>query len=251
MKHVLLHILALMLICPGGRGDGFISFSNRLESAAASWPVMLDLGGGTLVPLYREEYRAQLYAGLTPEDMKPIGPMVGFGTGTNAGYFQAVEAGDHLIRRVPTIDGVPGGTTWVQVRAWAYWPAIATFDDVLKRQRCYSFVPYGASAVVRQETVNNEANARPIQMLGIGGFTVAMPLSPVMDQFQAVRLTPTRMEYRYYANTGGFPGVHELERSADFITWQPMQRFTNDFELIIAITNAPGSWFYRMRRECD
>lgn len=94
---------------------GLVAFANR-------WPPGPDLPAGLDAPVFDMDgrtrlnsfYRAQLYAGPTPDLLAPVGVPRPFGEGGAAGYWDASpEFREVAIPGVP-----PGEPAWVQVRVW-------------------------------------------------------------------------------------------------------------------------------------
>lgn len=132
---------------PSDSGQYDVVVSN-LAGTVVSEPApvtVVSLAGGTLMfvnritglydaPVYDEDgitrlegdaYRAQLYAGVTPDDLDPVGPSVPFRTGIGAGYW---DPHGKSIRRIAAVQ--PGAVAWVQVRAWASADG-PTFEDAV------------------------------------------------------------------------------------------------------------------------
>lgn len=87
-----------------------IYFSNLVPPAGVDAPV-LDAETGSR--LEGPAYRAQLYAGPTPELLAPVGWPQPFQTGSSAGYWETSE--DSWLN-LPTV--VPGATAYAQVKVW-------------------------------------------------------------------------------------------------------------------------------------
>jgi len=93
---------------PPGSGGGMFSVANRLAGTIDS-PIF-DTDGVTR--LAGSNYVAQLFAGISPNSLNPVGAVHPFRTGTSTGYF-------YLGTR--TIPDVPfGNTAYCQIRAWDY-----------------------------------------------------------------------------------------------------------------------------------
>ncbi len=144
---------------PNDSGRYDVTISNR-AGEVVSEPIQVtvaSLAGGTLqfvnritgvldAPVFAEDgttrlegdaYRAQLFAGPTPDSLAPIGPAVPFRTGAAAGYW---DPQGQSLRRITAVQ--PGAWAAVQVRAWARADG-ASFDEAVAR-----LGPVGVSPVL-------------------------------------------------------------------------------------------------------
>jgi hypothetical protein len=88
-------------------GQGQIGFVNRSQVAGIDAPVF-DVD--CVTRLEGAAYLAQVYAGLAPDSLRPVGIVQPFRTGTAAGYIPGI---------VITVPGALGGTVvYAQLRAW-------------------------------------------------------------------------------------------------------------------------------------
>lgn len=88
---------------------GSVLLANRIVGLLDA-PV-LDVDGAT--PVSGSQFRADLLAGPTPDDLTPLGPAAPFLSGTDAGY---VDTAPSAVRLVPGVE--PGGIAYVRLRAW-------------------------------------------------------------------------------------------------------------------------------------
>ncbi len=90
------------------QSPGMVAFQNRDPSARP--PVDAPFFSENGLRLSGTNYLAQLYAGITPEYLVPVGDAVPFLTGSFSGYFFGGR------RDIPFVEG--GRYAWLQVRAW-------------------------------------------------------------------------------------------------------------------------------------
>jgi hypothetical protein len=95
--------LTVSLTVTNTSGGARVVFDTQTNNAA-----IYDVDGATR--LAGSNFFAQVYAGPTPDILRPIGAPTTFFTGSRAGYVIAVN------RQVP--DVAPGQTAYLQVRAW-------------------------------------------------------------------------------------------------------------------------------------
>ncbi len=87
-------------------GQGQIAFGNRIPVAGIDAPVF-DMD--CVTRLEGAAYLAQVYAGLAPDSLRPVGIIQPFLTGRLAGYI-------HVI--VITVEALHGTVVYTQLRAW-------------------------------------------------------------------------------------------------------------------------------------
>ena len=95
--------LPALLMVTNTSGGGRVIFDTATNNAA-----IYDVDGTTR--LAGSNFLAQVYAGPSPEILRPVGPAIPFFTGTSAGYLRGVY------REIP--DVAPGQRVYVQLRAW-------------------------------------------------------------------------------------------------------------------------------------
>ena len=142
-------------VTPNNSG-GTVVFANRVQSSVDA-PVF-DVDGTTR--LAGTSFRAQLYAGPTPDALTAVGQPVGFGTGELAGYWQCVT------NTLPNVG--PAKTGYVQVRVWASSAGNTYEQAVLAGGK------YGASAIL--EVVAGGAGlpaSAPATLAGMNPFSLS------------------------------------------------------------------------------
>jgi hypothetical protein len=106
---------ALFVAPAFGWAQGLVNFNNHVPDAdpPVDAPVF-DKDGTTR--LGGNNFLAQLFGGPTETNLAPAGPPLPFLTGDGAGYFGTGESNHYAVRAIPGVP--PGGTAFVQVRAW-------------------------------------------------------------------------------------------------------------------------------------
>jgi hypothetical protein len=129
----------VLLICAGSVqawAQGQITFGNRLRVAGIDAPVF---DSDCTTRLAGAAYLAQVYAGRAPDSLSPVGWVMPFRTGAQAGYITAV---------VITIPGTfQDDLVYTQLRAWEA-RAGASFEEAVA-----SGGKYGMSNIVPMRTV--------------------------------------------------------------------------------------------------
>jgi hypothetical protein len=109
MKRFLLS-LSVLAATTAALAQGSVNFSNHVVSSGIDAPVTDALGLRV-----GSDYRAQLYAGATPDSLTPVGTVVAFRnsvtTGLGTGYFSGGEVDIAFL--------LPWQGGWFQVKAWA------------------------------------------------------------------------------------------------------------------------------------
>jgi hypothetical protein len=138
--------------------QGTIYFSNRVPGIVDA-PVF-DMDGTTR--LQGLSWLAQLYAGVPGSDFRslvPVGAVAPFGTGTNAGYWDANPAPSRTVSFI-----APGTDAAIQVRVWSVNDG-ATLEETVRDK---PNAPVALSNLLRV-TTGDGANAAPLE--GLGPFT--------------------------------------------------------------------------------
>jgi hypothetical protein len=128
----------VLLICAGSMqawAQGQIGFGNRVRVAGIDAPVF---DSDCATPLAGAAYLAQVYAGRAPDSLSPVGWVMPFRTGAQAGYITAV---------VITIPNTIADLVYTQLRAWEA-RAGATFEEAVAAGG-----KYGLSNIVPMRTV--------------------------------------------------------------------------------------------------
>jgi hypothetical protein len=121
---------------------GSVHVANLIPGLGGLDAPIFDVDGVTR--LAGSAFRAQLFAGLIPTALEPVGDPMVFRTGLAAGYFWSSS------QRLPNVPaGVAG---WVQLRAWNA-SAGATYDEAVRHM--------GPAAPVRSSGLSPEVRARP------------------------------------------------------------------------------------------
>lgn len=114
-------VLALLLSFAGAEAfaDGILLFNNLypLDTGLLErgWRIRTYISQYQLDgPASGSTHLAQLLAGKSSDSLVPIGPPVSFRTGAGAGYFDPASDPTGLVRVVPAIDDVNGGSTYVE-----------------------------------------------------------------------------------------------------------------------------------------
>lgn len=225
--------------------DGWVNFSNRIPGL-----VEARVSHAFLPDTYVDgSFLTQLLAGKSPEKLEPVGTPRPFRSNSVAatGYF----VGEAVL--VPTVDDVPGGRTFVQMVAWSRRQGGTNYPQFVRHRRCGAFIEWGASEVFENATEPPEVTNKASPLIGLRPFSVSLPLSPG-DAFLSVKLTqPETIEGQYFLAQSA--ENHVLEKSANFVEWQPVLYFTNQevrFIIHFTITNREPIGFFRMQRlGCD
>src|SRR4029078_12441459 len=101
-------VLAFCAVTPA-RGETLLRVANRVPGIVDA-PVY---GADGQTRLGGSSYTAQLFVGLTPTTLTPVGFAHGFDTGDNAGYLIEVPG---IAETIPF--GSPGATAYCQLRVW-------------------------------------------------------------------------------------------------------------------------------------
>ncbi len=149
--------------------NGTVVFLNRNLVAGVDAPVF-DQDG--LTRLEGRDYHAQLYGGTSVETLQPVGPVVWFGTGADAGYFESER---DPIRAIPPV--LPGEVAVVEVRAWAVADG-ASFEAAR-----FSGGRAGRSAAIHVRTGGaGSPPAFPADLVGLETFTLDRAQPPTFEQ---------------------------------------------------------------------
>lgn len=214
-----------------------------------NWPVYVAWGGGLVSG---PAYMALLFAGRSINSLAPVGPPVPFRSDAGVGYLDIRRDPARGARTVPTVNDVPGGTTFIKVVVWYAGPyGCETYEKLLERRGCGGSVEMGESEVVEMDTGAPDESEPPALMTGVRTFQTQAPLSGPWDYFYAPRQTSGEMRVHYYANVGVPRGRHVLEWSTNLVDWQETITYTNAYVLDLVLTNDLPARFYRMRRLCD
>lgn len=247
--------LLLGLASAEAAADGLLLFNNVYPTGSGlerGWIIrtsssFVQLDG----PASGSNYRAQLLAGKSPENLVPVGPSVSFRVGVAAGYFDAAKDPAGLVRVVQTVDDIDGGQTYVQVRAWCAAYGLETYEKVLEYYGCGGYVEWGISEWIELDTAATDGSELPRAMEGIRAFSIQAPLSGPWDRFYVPRRTNELLRVIFQANVGGYPGKHVLEMSTNLVEWYSGARYTNATTFEFFMTNDRPAEFYRMRRLCE
>ncbi len=151
-------VVRVLPLEPGGT----VHFNNRVSLAGVDAPVF-EADGTT--PLAGPAYLAQLFAGLAPDALDPVGAAVPFSTGAAAGY---------IVGGVVVIPGVaPGALAHVQMRVWES----AKGPDYASALRAGSKT--GVSGVLSLTTGGAGAPPSfPAELVGLESFRIGLETEP-------------------------------------------------------------------------
>jgi len=146
-----LTFLSFLLIAVGALAQGDLNFAGRIRELYDA-PVFLCDG----TPAAGDQYRVQLYAGVTVNSLAPIGDALPFRTGAAAGYWTATA------RTIDTVDAT--GHVYVQIRAWAT-AAGPTFEAAAA-----TGVGFGFSNIIT--VIPQVAPTPPADLVGLASFSI-------------------------------------------------------------------------------
>jgi hypothetical protein len=203
---------AQLSLAPPTTGGGQIYFANRqyLFGVTNNAPVF-DFDG--VMPLAGPDFLAQLYAGLTPESLRPVGQPQPFLHGFQAGYIATVL--------VTLPDILPGAQAYAQIRAWESAQG-ASYEEA----RAWGGRS-GASAILPVTTTGGPSPG-PTDgvLLGLESFNVTSGLPEYRRgrlQFVEARLDGTLV----WELLGQAGARYLIERQADGTNWAPLQLLEN------------------------
>jgi hypothetical protein len=187
-----------------GEAGGTVNFNNRVVGDVTA-PIY-DVDGHT--GLSGPAFLAQLYAGLTASDLRPIGAAVPFRIGAAAGFFDG---------SVRTITTVPGGQIAIlQVRAWesrsgtSFEQAFATGGKTGSSELF--------SLVTGNLITDNNPPTFPVNLVGLQSFSLSTP-----------QIVPTSTEARLEISSDGLTLIGNaesccIEVSTDLVTWTILRK---------------------------
>jgi len=161
-----LTFLSFLLSTVGALAQGQVNFAGRI---AGLYDAPVFLCDGTLAA--GDQYRVQLYAGLTVNSLAPIGDALPFRTGAGAaGYWTAAA------RTIDTVDAT--GHVYVQIRAWAT-AAGSTFEAATA-----TGFGFGFSNII---TVwPDTAPGPPTDLVGLASFSITCIPEPSIPPLTAL-----------------------------------------------------------------
>lgn len=149
-----------MVSVVSGYAQGTVNINNRnLFDPNADFPVF-DVDGTTR--LSGTGFLIQLYAGISANDLYPVGAGVHFRTGNSAGYMVNADT-------VRTIQGIPpGGAAYAQLRVWD--SAFVTYESALMGSG-----KAGASPIIYLPSTGNPTlptPTAPANLVGLQAFSI-------------------------------------------------------------------------------
>jgi PEP-CTERM motif len=126
MKEFLI-IAGLVLATTLGYSQGTVNFQNKVSTASIDAPITengVKIDGATHPNAFAALYAGP--AGASEFQLVLIGPIVGFRTGTAAGY---VNVGSSASRSIDSV--LPGGVATVQIRVWDGATSFASYEAAL------------------------------------------------------------------------------------------------------------------------
>lgn len=157
--HVLVALAGWLVCTPPASSQGTLEFGNHIPLSGIDAPVF-DVDCATR--LEGEGFQAQVYVGLSPDSLRPVGLVQPFRTGINAGYIRT----QYLV-----IPGALGGMrVFTQLRAWET-RAGASFEEAVATGG-----KYGLSNIVPIKLV--EPPGSPPHPLGLQSFCLVPEPGP-------------------------------------------------------------------------
>jgi hypothetical protein len=162
-------VLVGLFLCSGTFNvwsQGQVNFDTKAVGAYCYYCI-----NGTAVPLSGTAWFARLYAaagtGAARSALAPVGTLVNFRTGVNAGYVQisGVNSKGQDINPVVDVTTVNGGPVTVQLRAWS--SSVDTFDAAAA-----GGLIYGESPLLNMAVTGNPAASpptTPVDLVGLEG----------------------------------------------------------------------------------
>jgi PEP-CTERM motif len=172
MKEFLI-IAVLALTATFGHSQGTVNFQNKVSTASIDAPIRergVKIDGATHPNAFAALYAGP--AGVTEAQLVLIAPIVGFRTGTAAGYVNVGSAASRIIDSV-----VPGGVATVQIRAWDGATSFASYEAALAS--ALSTTCIGKSALL--QIVTGGAGSPPgpaANLAGLSGFEIGSACVP-------------------------------------------------------------------------
>jgi len=202
-------IEAELQVLPPGTTGGWVNFGNRQVGVVDS-PIF-DTDQTTL--LAGTNYAAQLYAGVTPNSLQPVGAVVAFRTGILTGYFTPST------RVIPNV--IAGNLAYVQVRAWDY-QAGKTYEEAQSRGGRFGKSKITSVTVTAPPTVP--------QVIGFKSFSLEAGRSPLATaKFDRGEQLPDGSRTWQLIGDAGYTYVVESRTPP------------NDWAPILILTNATGT----------
>jgi len=146
---------------------GLVNFNNRVTGAGIDAKVLAADG---LTPLAGTAYLAQLYGGLSPDALAPLGDPLPFRTGAAAGY--TASTGADPVRQVP--GAAAGGAIYLQMRAWE-----SAYGNTYEQARA-SGAQTGQSTIVAATA--SGAGVLPVDLIGLNTFKLGPPDPAIVQQ---------------------------------------------------------------------
>ncbi len=155
----IISFLALTIAIIFSQAQGTVNINNRSVSGGVDAPIF-DVDGAT--KLSGNGSSVQLYAGISANDLYPVGAAVHFRTGAGAGYMVNVDT-------VRTIQGIPpGGAAYAQLRVWD--SAFSNYESAMA-----SGGKAGASPIIYLPSTGNPNPPNitaPADMVGLQAFSL-------------------------------------------------------------------------------
>lgn len=205
-----LSLPAMLTVVTGSVGGGFVEFSNSFPSNRVDAPVY-DVDGSTR--LSGDAWSAQLYAGVTDQNLHAIGTPTNFLTDLDAGYFNRVGQNPLTVPDVPADEHV-----YLQLRVWE-----SAFGSTFEEARIRGG-KYGRSATIQVRP--DAENWDPAPLEGLGPFSVHTgDLLYASAKFEVGDMLPDgRPEWIL---TGEIDSIYSIEVSDGSGFWSPLILLTN------------------------